>query len=174
MKRLVVYFFATLLLSAYTHECLSRQQHRRKNTKKISVVTKKSSTTTSAIKPHRQVNSYAAKYITKADSTYLDALHTGEKHLVWCTYYGKSTHGRRTASGEIHNMNEYVCAHLTLPFGTRIKLRNPKNGKEIIVKVNDRGPHSKKFKLDLSYGAARELDFLRAGIAQLEMTVLDK
>ena len=123
-------------------------------------------------KAHRKVNSYAARYITAADSTYLDALHTGEPHLVWCTYYGKSWHGRRTASGERHNMNDYVCAHLFLPFGTRIKLRNPQNGKEIIVKVNDRGPHSKKNKLDLSYGAARDLGFIRAGVFQLEMTVL--
>ena len=94
--------------------------------------------------------------------------------LVWCTYYGKSSNGRKTASGERHYSHEYVCAHLTLPFGTRIHLRNPKNGKEIVVKVNDRGPHSKKYKLDLSYGAAQALGFIRAGVCQLEMTVLDK
>lgn|GEM_PF-424364 len=170
MKKILLYFLTTLLSSLYATESISCPQQRKKNAKTTTTVKRKSSAT----KAHRQVNSYAAKYITEADSTYLDALHTGETHLVWCTYYGKSTHGRRTASGERHDKNEYVCAHLTLPFGTRIKLRNPKNGKEIIVKVNDRGPHSKKYKLDLSYGAARELDFLRAGIAQLEMTVLGK
>lgn len=155
MKRYLTYFFAALFIFIYGNEASAQSKHRSK-------------------KSHRHVNSYAARYTTAADSTYLDALHTGQPHLVWCTYYGKSTHGRRTASGEIHDMNAYVCAHLILPFGTRVKLRNPKNGKEIIVKVNDRGPHSRKYKFDLSYGAARELDFLRAGIVQLEMTVLGK
>lgn len=155
MKRYLTYFFAALFIFIYGNEASAQSKHRSK-------------------KSHRHVNSYAARYTTSADSTYLDALHTGQPHLVWCTYYGKSTHGRRTASGEIHDKNAYVCAHLTLPFGTRVRLRNPKNGKEIIVKVNDRGPHSTKYKFDLSYGAARELGFLSAGIIQLEMTVLGK
>ena len=155
MRRYLTYIFAALFLFVYVNESYAQSSHHGK-------------------KSHRQISSYAARYTTAADSAYLDALHTGQPYLVWCTYYGKSTHGRRTASGEIHDMNDYVCAHLILPFGTKVKLRNPKNGKEIIVKVNDRGPHSRKYKFDLSYGAARELDFLRAGIIQLEMTVLGK
>ena len=153
MNKRLISILALLLPFAIATECIAQSSQ-------------------SGNKAHRKVNSYAARYITAADSTYLDALHMGEPHLVWCTYYGKSWHGRRTASGERHNMNDYVCAHLFLPFGTRIKLRNPKNGKEIIVKVNDRGPHSKKNKMDISYGAARDLGFIRAGVFQLEMTVL--
>lgn len=91
--------------------------------------------------------------------------------LVWVTHYGKKAHGRRTASGDRHSMHDYVCAHRTLPFGTRIRVRNPKNDKTLTVTVNDRGPFSRKYILDLSYAAARDLGIERQGVAQIEMTV---
>lgn len=88
------------------------------------------------------------------------------------TYYGHSAHGRRTASGERHNKDSMICAHRTLPFGTRIRVKNPANGKEVIVRVTDRGPFGKGLVLDLSQAAARELGIIRQGIAKVEYTVL--
>lgn len=88
------------------------------------------------------------------------------------TYYGNSAHGRRTASGERHNNDSLICAHRTLPFGTRIKVKNLANGNEVVVRVTDRGPFGKGLVLDLSQEAARQLGFLRQGTTRVEYTVL--
>ena len=69
------------------------------------------------------------------------------------SYYSKGLHGSRTASGERHNRHEMVAAHRSLPFGTKVKVTNLSNGKEVVVKINDRGPFAKGRVIDLSYGA---------------------
>lgn len=86
------------------------------------------------------------------------------------SYYSDKLHGRRTASGEIYNKDSMTCAHLKFPFGTRLKVRNPINGRTVIVRVTDRGPYSKRFVIDLSRAAARELDIIRAGFSPVEIT----
>ncbi|OYU96620.1 MAG: hypothetical protein CFE21_08060 [Bacteroidetes bacterium B1(2017)] len=73
------------------------------------------------------------------------------------SYYANSLHGRKTASGQKYSTKKLTAAHRTLPLGTRIKVTNKKNGKWVIVTVNDRGPYSKKYILDLSYRAAKHL-----------------
>ncbi len=89
------------------------------------------------------------------------------------TYYSHKMEGRHTSDGGKYRSDSLTCAHLTYPFGTILKVRNPKNDKVVIVKVTDRGPHSRKLMIDLSYRAAQELDIVRAGIAQVEITKLD-
>jgi rare lipoprotein A len=69
----------------------------------------------------------------------------------------------RTASGERMNPSALTAAHRTLPFGTRLKVTNSKNGKSIVVRINDRGPFIKGRVLDLSKGAARQLGFVNSG-----------
>ncbi|MBO7137782.1 MAG: septal ring lytic transglycosylase RlpA family protein [Bacteroidaceae bacterium] len=86
------------------------------------------------------------------------------------SYYADKFHGRRTASGEIYNKDSMTCAHLKFPFGTLLKVRNPLNDRTVIVRVTDRGPYSKRFILDLSRAAARELDIIRAGFTMVEIT----
>jgi rare lipoprotein A len=73
------------------------------------------------------------------------------------SYYANSLHGRRTASGEKYSKKKLTAAHLTLPLGTRVKVTNKKTGKWVIVTINDRGPYSKKYIIDLSYRAAKHL-----------------
>lgn len=85
------------------------------------------------------------------------------------SWYGKQFHGRKTASGERFDMNELTAAHRTLPIPSYVKVTNLKNGKEIVVKINDRGPFHGKRVLDLSYGAAKELDFLHSGTAKVKI-----
>ncbi len=79
------------------------------------------------------------------------------------SWYGEPFHGRRTASGEIFNMNDLTAAHKTLPFGTRLRVRNPVTGQEVLVRVNDRGPHVAGRIIDLSRAAAAQIGLLRAG-----------
>ena len=89
------------------------------------------------------------------------------------SYYSNNFNGRHTTSGQIYNSKKYTCAHRSYPFGTLLKIRNPKNGKEVIVVVNDRGPHVKGIILDLSYSAAKDLGIIKQGIAKVEITVID-
>ena len=72
------------------------------------------------------------------------------------SWYGSKFHGRKTASGERYNQNKMTAAHKTLPFGSRVRVRNEKNGKTVIVVINDRGPFVKGRIIDLSRAAAKE------------------
>lgn len=73
----------------------------------------------------------------------------------------------QTASGEQMNPAELTAAHRTLPFGTKLKVTNQKNGKSVVVRINDRGPFVKGRVLDLSRAAARELDFIKSGVTKI-------
>jgi rare lipoprotein A len=81
------------------------------------------------------------------------------------SWYGARFHGKRTASGERFDMNELTAAHRTLPFGTRVRVRHMGNGREVVVRINDRGPHVGGRIIDLSQAAAAALDLLQAGEA---------
>lgn len=89
--------------------------------------------------------------------------------VIKASWYGKAFHNRLTASGIRYNMYTMVAAHKTLPFGTKVKLRNPKNGKTVIVKIVDRGPYIRGRSIDLSKAAN---DKLQCGVCKLEMQVL--
>ena len=89
------------------------------------------------------------------------------------SYYSRRATGARTSSGERLNNDSLVCAHRTHPFGTKLLVRNPANGKEVIVRVIDRGPFSRGRIIDLSYEAARQLGMLSAGVAMVEVSVYD-
>jgi rare lipoprotein A len=90
------------------------------------------------------------------------------------SYYGKRFHQRKTANGEIFNMEELTAAHKNLPFGTMLKVTNLKNGKEVWVRINDRLPQSSKRSIDLSRGAAKKLDMIQDGIVKVKMEVPDQ
>jgi rare lipoprotein A len=84
------------------------------------------------------------------------------------SWYGRKFHGRRTAMGEVYNMYAMTAAHPTLPLPSYARVRNPANGKEVVVRVNDRGPFHPGRIIDLSYTAALKLDLLR-GVAPVEI-----
>ena len=79
------------------------------------------------------------------------------------SWYGSYFQGRRTTSGERYNRFKYTCAHKTLPFGTRLRVTNVKNGKSVVVRVSDRGPYRHQRILDLSEAAARPLGVVDCG-----------
>ncbi len=88
------------------------------------------------------------------------------------SWYGQKFHGRRTASGEVYSMYGLTAAHRTLPIPSYLRVRNVRNGKDIIVRVNDRGPFHAKRILDLSYAAAVKLDIAASGIGEVEISRL--
>lgn len=89
------------------------------------------------------------------------------------SYYSKRMTGARTSSGERIHHDSLTCAHRTYEFGTMLKVTNPENGKEVIVKVTDRGPHIRGRIIDLSWGAAKELDILSKGVAMVIVQPMD-
>lgn len=88
---------------------------------------------------------------------------------IVATWY---SHGKFTASGKRFNPNGFTVAHRTLPFGTKIRLTNPRNGKSIEAIVTDRGPFKSGIGLDVSLGCAKVLDFVKRGKTVLLMEIL--
>ena len=86
------------------------------------------------------------------------------------SWYGHPYHGRPTASGEIYNMYDMTAAHRTLPFGTRVTVHDLDNGKNVTVRINDRGPFVEGRIIDLSYAAARSMQM--SGIAPVYLEIL--
>jgi rare lipoprotein A len=90
------------------------------------------------------------------------------------SWYGKKFHRKKTASGETFNMWDKTAAHNTLPFGTHVKVENLSNQREVVVRINDRGPFVKGRIIDLSYGAAREIGLIGPGVTRVRMVALSK
>jgi rare lipoprotein A len=88
------------------------------------------------------------------------------------SWYGKDFHGRETASGEPYDMFRFTAAHMSLPLGTWVRVTNVRNGKSVIVRVNDRGPVVPGRIIDLSYGAAQILGFRARGTARVQLDVV--
>ena len=85
------------------------------------------------------------------------------------TYYGKEFAGRRTASGERFDPGAMTAAHRTLPFGTKVRVTNSRNGRSVIVRINDRGPFVKGRSIDLSSGAARAIGMGASANVRIEV-----
>ncbi|NJL08064.1 MAG: septal ring lytic transglycosylase RlpA family protein [Methylacidiphilales bacterium] len=83
--------------------------------------------------------------------------------------YNDGFNGRRTASGERFDRNSMTAAHRSLPFGTRIRVTNLRNGRSIVVRINNRGPFIRGRIIDVSYAAARELGFVERGVTQVRI-----
>jgi rare lipoprotein A len=115
------------------------------------------------------------KPTVKKGQTYSDSITADilaiEADTGMASYYAEKFHGKSTSSGEKYNMHDLTCAHRWLPYGTRLRVVNLANGREVIVRVNDRGPFHHSRMIDLSKAAAKELDMIRAGTARVEVRV---
>jgi rare lipoprotein A len=90
-----------------------------------------------------------------------------------CGYYADSYQGRATSSGEKYNKDVLTCSHKTLPFGTKIRVTRLDNKKSVVVRVNDRGPYIEGYVTDVSGQAAKELDLISKGTAQVKIEVVE-
>ena len=122
----------------------------------------------------KAVDSGTDLYVAKAKttSTKEKTSSSGSSQSGIASYYGKGLHGSKTANGERHNRNEMVAAHRSLPFGTKVKVTNLSNGKEVVVRINDRGPFIKGRVIDLSYGAFSKIENPGKGITKVKLEVL--
>lgn len=114
----------------------------------------------------KQVIFFLASLVTFAFTT--PAVAQAQQHGK-ASYYSNSLHGHRTSDGSRYHKDSLTCAHRTLPFGTLLKVTNKKNGKEVVVKVTDRGPFCAGRVVDLSMAAARELGMVASGVAAVRV-----
>ena len=96
------------------------------------------------------------------------------KNGVTASYYAEDFHGKRTSNGERFNMNDYTCAHKSLPFNTILKVTNLANGKTCEVRVNDRGPFVASREIDLSKAAAIKLGMIGSGTTKVKLEIVKK
>lgn len=106
---------------------------------------------------------------SNVNTSLVEYINRGTMKASW---YGPKFHGRMTANGEIYDQMAFTAAHKRLSFGTLLKVTNVKNGRSVIVRINDRGPYIEGRDLDLSKGAAIELGMLRKGVARLKIEEL--
>ena len=97
----------------------------------------------------------------------------GADQIGLASYYARSFQGRKTASGERYDMNRLTAAHRTYPFGTALRVTHLGNGRNVVVRVNDRGPFARGRVVDISYAAARRLDMVRSGTARVRVEVVE-
>jgi len=88
------------------------------------------------------------------------------------SWYGPGFYGNYTANGEIYRQGTMTAAHRTLPFGTKVRVTNLRNGRTAVIRINDRGPFVDHRVIDLGHGAASSLGLISSGIAQVKLEVL--
>jgi rare lipoprotein A len=109
---------------------------------------------------------------TLSDSATADVMRT-DRDTGTASYYAEAFHGKKTSNGEKYDMHDRTCAHRWLPYNTQVRVTNLANGRSVIVRVNDRGPWKHTRLIDLSKGAAKELDMIRSGTARVAIEVVD-
>lgn len=97
---------------------------------------------------------------------------TGHKQTGQASYYADKFQNRKTASGELYKANRYTAAHRTLPFGSKVKVTNVRNGKSVVVRINDRGPFVRGRIIDLSRSAFASIGNTRDGLLNVRIEVL--
>jgi len=98
--------------------------------------------------------------------------HHGFQQRGIASWYGRKFHGRKTSNGEVYDMYGLSAAHKTLPMGVYVKVTHLKTGRQLTVRVNDRGPFVAGRIIDLSYGAAKQLGIVESGTAEIRLEAL--
>lgn len=111
-------------------------------------------------------------YTVLGTTYYLLEDETDYKERGLASWYGKKFHGRRTSNGEVYDMYAMTAAHKTLPIPSYVRVTNLENNRQVVVRVNDRGPFHDQRIIDLSYAAAQRLGFAEQGIAQVEVEII--
>ena len=114
-----------------------------------------------------------ASYVVRGRRYYTLASSRGYRERGIASWYGTKFHGHRTSSGETYDMYAMTAAHKTLPLPTYARVTNLRNGRSVVVRINDRGPFHDNRLIDLSYAAAMKLDIVRTGTGLVEVEAID-
>ena len=108
-----------------------------------------------------------------ADARPAEKKSSGFQQKGIASWYGGKFHGRTTASGERYDMNKMTAAHKKLPFGSMVKVTNMDNGRQVVVRITDRGPFVHGRIIDISKAAAKKIDMIQAGTARVRIQVIN-
>ena len=169
----------TLLLTLFGAEPATARQHRR-GKRHHHHSTNKSSIKAGRHHAHRKHHTgrhhrsrnrvrYAGRYLAAARR---HQLHAGDVQRGKASWYGSRYHGRTTSSGEVFDKEALTAAHLSLPFGTLVQVRNLDNDSVVVVRITDRGPFGRGRVIDVSEAAARELGIVLKGVCHVAVEVL--
>jgi rare lipoprotein A (peptidoglycan hydrolase) len=122
--------------------------------------------------PDPVVNAYATPPAAMLRTTEETPKKNSKTLFGVASWYGRVLHGHHTASGERFDMFKMTAAHRDLPFGSMVRVKNLRNGRSVVVRINDRGEMGDG-QIDLSYAAALKLKMVRSGIDQVELEILD-
>ncbi len=111
-------------------------------------------------------------YVINGIKYYPTVVSVGDKEDGIASWYGPNFHGKKTSNGETYNMYDMTAAHKTMPMNTIVRVTNKKNGRAVVVRINDRGPFVASRVIDLSNTAAKEIDMLREGTAPVKLEIL--
>lgn len=117
-------------------------------------------------------NRSGKSYVINGKRYHILASAEGFKEKGVASWYGEPFHGRKTASGEVYDMNKISAAHKTLPLHTWVEVKNLENQKTMVMRVNDRGPFVRGRVIDLSRAAAKEMGILQAGTARVHIKAI--
>jgi len=117
-------------------------------------------------------NRSGKSYVINGKRYHILASADGFRQKGLASWYGEPFHGRKTASGEVYDMNKVSAAHKTLPLHTWVEVRNLDTNKVLTMRVNDRGPFVKGRVIDLSRAAAKEMGMLQAGVARVTVKAI--
>lgn len=129
------------------------------------------------VAPNKKTSPQQADSSSSPSSEIQENLNTPDNTVVFqqegrCSYYGKHFHGKSTASGEAYTNHDLTAAHRTLAFGTKVRVTNLRNGKSVVVRINDRGPFSPGRVIDISHSAAAQLGMLDHGVVRVRVEAL--
>ena len=124
--------------------------------------------------PLTKIEGKSMMYVDSKTTAFAYTKNTGKTYSGKASWYGPGFHGRRTASGQIFNQNALTAAHRYLPFGTKVKVTNIRNGRSVIVTINDRGPFVGRRIIDLSAAAAQRIGMKSSGVAPVKVQVLGR
>ncbi|WP_025247024.1 septal ring lytic transglycosylase RlpA family protein [Mannheimia varigena] len=173
----------TLLLAGFLTFSSLNSLAATKNIKAKSSISTKKQTASKATKKKANVVKKVTAKAVKKETTVINKkspkhLHKQviRKHFQTgvASYYANKFNGRRTANGETFSNSKLTAAHRTLPFGTLIEVTNIRNGRSVIVRVNDRGPYAHARVLDLSSAAAKHIGMHHSGTAKVKIAVVNK
>lgn len=123
------------------------------------------------IGPRETEKEKSGKVANSADAE-VGQIPEGYSEIGFASYYGYDCAGNKTANGERFDPMGLTAAHRTLPFNTLLRVTNLRNGRNVVVRVNDRGPHARNRIIDLAYGAAKQIDLVRAGHEKVKLEVV--
>ncbi|MDD2271713.1 MAG: septal ring lytic transglycosylase RlpA family protein [Desulfuromonadaceae bacterium] len=149
-------FLAVILLTLPLSACVTHQR----------AYSPQDQTSSSRQKPWQRPYTVAGKRYEPLSS------HEGFVQEGIASSYGGDFHGRKTSNGEYFDMNAMTAAHKTLPLGVYVKVRHKRSGREVVVRINDRGPFVSGRIIDLSQEAARRLEMIQEGVAAVKVTAL--